>query len=230
MHTCVWVKGKKQQLPSPPTTFTVEDDVREKTGHVIKWKQANPGMEWPNPESPQTEPKIYITKSILFSDAYRSLTKTAMFVYQIFLSKRDMTTIKRNHKKVWVCRNNGEIVFPYSEAEKKYKIRRKQFVKAIDELQQKGFIDITHQGIGGRPPAKGTGDMSTYHIDDRWIDYGTDDFKPARKPRIKDTRKDRGWSLYNRIQQKNAGPKEKNPVYKRKPVLPVTSGQKETCL
>ena len=67
----------------------------------------------------------------------------------------------------------------------------------IDELQQKGFIDITHQGKGGRKPANGTGDVSLYWIDDRWKEYGTNDFRPPRNPRIKDNRKGRGWALYH---------------------------------
>ncbi|MBA7532126.1 hypothetical protein ES705_24352 [subsurface metagenome] len=59
------------------------------------------------------------------------------------------------------------------------------------------MIDITHHGRGGRKPQKGTGDVSRYWIDDRWQNWGTDDFKPPRNPRKKDSRKDRGWALYH---------------------------------
>lgn len=208
--------------------FTVEDDVRQKAALATKWEQANPGLEWANLNYPEDGPKIYITKAMLFSDAYRSLSKTAMFVYQIFLAKRLMTAVKRNRKKVWICTNNGEIVFPYSEAENKYKISRKLFRDAIDELQLKGFIDITHQGKGGRPSKNGDGDMSTYWIDNRWEEYGTDDLKQPRNPRIKDTRQDRGWTLYNKTQREKGRSEVKNQVCKREPVLLVTSEQKGT--
>ena len=71
----------------------------------------------------------------------------------------------------WIIRNNGEIVYPYSEAEKK-RIGRREFRNAIDELIEKGFLDITHQGSGGR-----SGDMTKYFIDDRWKDFGTLSFR-----------------------------------------------------
>ncbi len=103
-----------------------------------------------------------------------------------------MQRVKRNKHKTWKCENNGEIVFTYSEALAKG-YSRQQFVNGIDELQAKGFIDITHQGTGGRKPNNGAGDYTTYWIDDRWEDYGTDDFKPARNPRKKDTRKGQGF-------------------------------------
>ena len=90
--------------------------------------------------------------------------------------------------------NNGELVYPYHEAEENG-FSSKQFRNAIDELQAKGLIDITHRGHGGRKPKEGEGDFTTYWIDDRWIEYGTDDFRPPRKPREKETRKDRGWTL-----------------------------------
>ena len=91
--------------------------------------------------------------------------------------------------------NNGKIVYPYQEAEQKG-FTRQQFRDAIDELQEKGLIDIKHLGKGGRKPAEGTGDVSIYWIDDRWKKYGTDAFRPARNPRTRDTRA-RGWSLIN---------------------------------
>ncbi len=207
---------------------TVEESVRAKIAGVAKWKKENPGLEWVNPGSPQNEPKIYITRSVLFSDALWTLGRAAILVYLVFLSKREMIFTGRSPKKKWVCVNNGEIVFPYSEAENDYKIGRKTFRNAIDELQLKGFIDLTHQGKGGRPPINGGGDMSTYWIDDRWEEYGTDDFRPPRNPRVKDTRQDRGWYLYNKTQREKNRLKEKFPVYEWEPVFPETSGKKGT--
>ncbi|WP_228854683.1 hypothetical protein [Desulfomarina profundi] len=96
----------------------------------------------------------------------------------------------------WIIRNNGEIVYPYSEAEKKG-IGRREFRNAIDELMEKGFLDIAHQGSGGH-----SGDMTRYFIDDRWKDYGTPAFRPPKKPRKKDHRKGRGWSAYHANKKK----------------------------
>ncbi len=98
----------------------------------------------------------------------------------------------------WIIRNNGEIVYPYVEAVNKG-IGRREFRNALDELIAKGFLDITHHGSGGR-----SGDMTKYSIDDRWQDYNTPSFLPAKKPRIKDNRKGRGWSAYHAKKKKSS--------------------------
>ncbi len=170
--------------------------VEERVRKAVQWEKENPGLSWCSPEYPEDEPKIYTTKELLSSEAYRSLGRCSMLIYQDLLAKRIMKNIKRNGKKIWVIENTGEIIYTYSEA-KENGFSGDQFRNAIDELQAKGLIDITHQGKGGRKPAKGTGDVSRYWIDDRWKDYGTDDFRPARNPRKKDTRRDRGWNKIN---------------------------------
>ncbi|MBW2643495.1 MAG: hypothetical protein JRC89_09025 [Deltaproteobacteria bacterium] len=171
--------------------ITVAEDVKQKVANAKKWREANPRIDWFNQEYKTDEGKIYITNELLHSSAYRSLSRVAMLLYQDFLSKRIM---KQVSKKRWVCENNGNIVFPFSEAlEKGYSSN--QFRNGIDELQAKGLLDIAHQGKGGRKPLKGMADVSLYWIDDRWKEYGTDEFRPARNPRKKDTRKYRGWAL-----------------------------------
>jgi len=170
---------------------TVEQNIKQKIAKVKKWEEANPGLCWYNQEYKEEEGKIYITNELLNSVAYRSLSRVAMLLIQDFLSKRIM---KRVSKKRWVCENNGKIVFPFSEAlEKGYSSN--QFRNGLDELQSKGLLDITHQGKGGRKPLKGMADVSLYWIDDRWKEYGTENFRPPRNPRKKDTRQHRGWAL-----------------------------------
>lgn len=179
---------------------TIDEAIDEKIKKVQRWEEANPGLKWCNPEHPEDEPKIYITKELLESSAYRSLSRVALLIYQDFLSKRILKKINRNKQRSWICENNGNIIYPYLEAEEKG-FSRVQFRDGIDELQEKGFIDIKHQGKGGRKPQKGTGDVSLYWIDDRWQKWGTDGFKPPRKPRKKDLRKGRGWALYHNKKQ-----------------------------
>jgi len=178
---------------------TVNENIEKKIEKIKKWEEANPGLSWNNEEHSEKEPKIYITKELLGSPAYRSLSRVAMLLYQDFLDKRIMKPIRRNKRKTWVVENNGQIIFPYAEAvEKGYS--RDQFRNGIDELQTNGFLDITHLGKGGRKPHRGTGDVTLYWIDDRWKDWGTENFRAPRKPRTKDTRKGRGWARYH---QKN---------------------------
>ena len=179
--------------------MSVRDRAQQKVENKAKWLDENPGfggldefIEWISREYPESDPKIYIEKALKDSPAYRALSRIAQLVYLDFLGKRSMKRIKRNNKKVWMIENNGKIVYPYEEAEQRG-ISRSQFRNAIDELQQNGLIDITHQGRGGRKPAEGTGDFTTYWIDDRWEKYGTEDFRPPRHPRKKDTRKGMGF-------------------------------------
>jgi hypothetical protein len=194
-------------------TITVEQNIKQKIAGRKKWIEANPGLSWDNPEISETDAKIYITKDLLESVAYRSLSRVAMLLYQDFLSKRIFRRLGK--PKRWVFENNGNIVFPFGEAlEKGYS--RNQFRNGIDELQAKGLLDIPHQGKGGRKPLKGMSDVSLYFIDDRWKEYGTEDFKPPRNPRKKDTRQGRGWALVM-----NDPKRKKEIMRKRKEIIGV---------
>jgi DNA-binding PadR family transcriptional regulator len=133
---------------------------------------------------------IVLKRALLKSPALRSLNSTSMLVYLDFLSKRKMQKHSRRpgRKPQWYISNNGEIEYTYSEAEKKG-ISRPRFMRALDNLVEKGFIDITHSGSGGVK-----GDKSKYAISERWLDYGTDKF--IKKTRPKDSRNGRGWAAY----------------------------------
>lgn len=170
---------------------SVEQKIKRDIAKAKRWEEANPGDSWVNPYIESAEPKIYIPKEMLESGVYRGLSRVAMLLLQDFLAKRIM---KQVSKKRWHCENNGNIIFPFREAvEKGYS--RNQYRNGVDELQRTGFLDITHQGRGGRKPLKGTSDCSKYLLDNRWKQYGTPEFKPARKPRRKDTSQGRGWAL-----------------------------------
>lgn len=159
---------------------------------------------------------IWFDKELLRSSAFRSLSKWGLLVYLDFLRKRQMVQVKRSKKSdCWLIRNNGEIVYPYSEAEHKG-IGRREFRNAIDELIMKGFLDIAHRGSGGR-----SGDMTKYFIDERWKDHGTSSFRPARNPRVKDSRKGRGWTAYH-------ANSEKIPVTKLTPGKSGSSDKSDT--
>lgn len=170
---------------------TIAERIEKKSKAIKKWEEANPGLSWQSAELETKAPKIFITKEMLESGVYRGLSRVGMLLLQDFLAKRNL---QRASKKRWFIENNGQIIFPFSEAVKKG-FSRDQFRNGIDELQFKGFIDITHQGKGGRKPLKGLSDCSKYLLDDRWKAWGTEEFKPARKPRKKDKRQGRGWAL-----------------------------------
>lgn len=158
---------------------------------------------------------IWFDKDLLRLSAFRSLKKWSIIVYMDFLRKRQMEQVKRAKRSDdWIIRNNGEIVYSYAEAEYKG-IGRREFRNAIDELIEKGFLDIAHQGSGGR-----AGDMTKYFLDDRWKEYGTPTFRPAKNPRRKDTRGGRGWAAFHAKQQES-------PVTKTIPKKVVSSSKSD---
>jgi DNA-binding PadR family transcriptional regulator len=124
---------------------------------------------------------IYLEPGLIDSQSFQKLSGTAKWVYLLFLQRRVMKKTGRKGKEKWFIENNGEIVFSYTEAQKKYGITKPRFQRALKELVEKGLIDVTHHGGGVR------GDFSTYAICERWRDYGTEKFDFKTLP--KDTRK-----------------------------------------
>ena len=124
--------------------------------------------------------KIVIDADLVLSRAFLNLTGAAPQVLLLFLRRRRLVKLGRKGKERWVIENNGNIVFPYAEAENKFGITRPRFQRALDQLVEHGFIDIAHLGGGMMK------DISKYSISDRWLNYGTNNF--IQKHRKKDTR------------------------------------------
>ena len=130
---------------------------------------------------------VSIDSNLFRSDAWISLKgKWTSKVLMEFYCRRQMQKVNKKSKR-WEIINNGEIVFPYRDAQKRFKnengnsISTSTFARALDELVEKGFIDIKYSGGGME------GDISKYSISDRWKKYGTPEF--VKKSRTKDTRK-----------------------------------------
>ena len=121
---------------------------------------------------------IWIERDLLRSKAYHALNKpTSYKVLAIFWTKRQFAKLKRSDKQQWNIINNGQIEFTFLEAERDYGISTGAFRNAIDELREKGFIDIAATGQG---VFKVT---NLYSISDRWRKYGTDEYEPPKARR-----------------------------------------------
>ena len=116
----------------------------------------------------------FVESELILSQAFKELKETGLKVLLVFLLKKPMEKI--NGK--WIPKEEGrEIPFTYSEAEKKHGITRPRFTRALDDLIDKGFIDLKYQGGGMQ------GDQSLYRLSQMWRNYGTDDFKVMRRPK-----------------------------------------------
>ena len=121
---------------------------------------------------------IWIERGLIDSEAFCSLRTTASYVVlMVFLSKRQMVKQRTAKRQQWTIANNGEIVFTYKEAEQEYGISPARFTKALDELIDKGFIDIAGQGMGVHKVE------THFSISKRWRKYGTPDFVKKSRPK-----------------------------------------------
>ena len=134
---------------------------------------------------------IHLDVKLLRSEAFRGLSKWGFLVYLDFLRMRKMVKVRDQ----WIIENNGELVYPYATAEHK-RINRREFRAALNDLINRGFLDIAEYGSGG---VKGS--VSKYRLDERWQRYGKPDFQPAKNPMRKDSRSGRGWQVYNQKKQ-----------------------------
>ncbi len=135
---------------------------------------------------------------------------TALKVLIYFLRRRRMVKVGRKGKQKWVVENNGQIIFTYKEAQKKFGLSKRRFRDALDNLIELGFIDLNHHGGGMM------GDPTLFIISERWRDYGKDCF--ISKVRPKDTR---GLGFTRKNWEERTGKKRKVTI--------KSSNENDTC-
>ena len=114
---------------------------------------------------------LWTDKSLRESSAFRSLHGTALLVLMDFYSKKHM---KKKPRGKHVLTNNGEFVYTYKEAENRG-ISKATFMRALDALIDRGFIDVKVTGAGRYRSE------SRYALSNRWRHWGTDKFVPAKR-------------------------------------------------
>ena len=152
-----------------------------------------------------SQTNLYIDNHWPTSKAFLALkTAAAIQVLLIFCKKRRFARVGRAGKKQYEMINNGELVFTYADAKRKYGFTESRFNRAIDELVEKGFLDIAQTGAG---LFKKT---TFYSLGSRWLKYGTREFKEVVRPKSRHYRF--GFSRGNILGKRR----------KRKIFLPVT--------
>ncbi|MBE3096959.1 MAG: hypothetical protein IMZ44_07485 [Planctomycetes bacterium] len=128
----------------------------------------------------KASPWIFWERDLLKSRAWLDLGGVAPQVYGLFRLRVQVRQAKRDRRQkrtTFEMANNGQIVFPYMEAQRGFGITSPRFRRALEELVENGFLDITHHGGGLE------GDTTKYAISDRWRSYGKPDFKAATLPK-----------------------------------------------
>ena len=113
---------------------------------------------------------IWTDRGLRESPAFRGLTKTALLVLLDFYARRKTD----NRGKRTRMLNNGKLIFTYTQAEE-MGYSRASFQRALTQLTERGFIDVTFTGAGLYRSA------STYALSDRWKHWGTDAFRHRQR-------------------------------------------------
>jgi hypothetical protein len=121
---------------------------------------------------------VYVDRDVIRSAAIRRLSRTALYVFLIFLSKRQVEKVRHaKRSSEWRLVNQGQIEFTYREALARYGIKKNAFTDAIDRLMEVGFLDIAHSGGGMFK------DKNLFGLSDRWRNYGKPDFETSSRPK-----------------------------------------------
>jgi hypothetical protein len=116
----------------------------------------------------KVSPGTWIERETFESKAFLSLRGFAPQLLILMLSKRQFTKYKmKSGKEKRICTNCDSLNFTYTEAQKygknKYKITIPRLKRAFNDLLEKGFIRIIHQGGAYKQ------DKSIYGLSDEWV-------------------------------------------------------------
>ena len=110
------------------------------------------------------QPGTWIEREMFESKTFISLRGFAPQLLILILGKRQFIMHKnKSGKEKRVCTNCDSINFTYIEAKKRYGVEKKRLTRAIEQLLQKGFLRVVHQGGGYKQ------DKSIYALSDNWL-------------------------------------------------------------
>ena len=131
----------------------------------------------------------FIEWELPFSTAYRGLNSHAKDVLWWFWSRRVMEKDQRGR---WGHTNNGELVYTYAQA-KRNGISQPAFTRALDNLLERGFLDIARTGAGQFKA------VTLYALSERWRKFGKPDFIKAERPKKKQWSAEAGFQKSPRL-------------------------------
>jgi hypothetical protein len=149
-------------------------DIKAPRYKLVKKKQDNQFQD----AKLKIKNEIRITADMFYSDAFKSLSRSAIITLMRCLQKRKWEVEGKGRKSKRVYLNNG-FIFPYAEAAF-LDIGTTQHWKNINKLIAVGFLDLVHQG-GWYQKHEREKDYSVYQFSERWRKYGTPEFEEVKK-------------------------------------------------
>jgi hypothetical protein len=125
--------------------------------------------------------KVIVEPEMFYSEAFQSLSKSALITLMRCLQKRTWKKGKVGGKKRTVY-TDDPFKFSYEEAAELLGIGTTQHWKNMTLLIEVGFIDLVHQG-GWYQKYESQRDYSLYKYSDRWRRFGTAEFEKVKKQR-----------------------------------------------
>lgn len=105
----------------------------------------------------------WIERDLFNSKAFINLTGFAPQLLILFYAKRQFeNTGGKSGKKKRICLNHDNLTFTQIEAKKTYGVNSPRFLRAIDQLLEKGFIKIIHYGGAYQK------DKTIYGLSENW--------------------------------------------------------------
>lgn len=117
----------------------------------------------PNTKKLRIRRAAWIESEMLYSEAFRTLPRTAMWMIMRFHQKVTWTYTKVGGRKIRV-RNLDGLTYPASESEA-FGIPRASHYRNMDILYRRGFIDYNHRGGEHRR------DFSRYKLIEDWKEW-----------------------------------------------------------
>jgi len=146
----------------------------------------------------------HVDWEMMESEAFKSLSATAIRVLLRFLQKRKWTPSgKRGNRSRKPIYDNNGLTFTYAEAEA-LGIPTSTFHVSVKALVEVGFLDVAHQGGIYK------NDYSRYNISERWRGYGTPSFQAVVKGRVLQ----QGCDVRARMNKKDATENCNEPLQK----------------
>lgn len=109
-------------------------------------------------------PGTWIERQMFTSEAFLSLRGAAPQLLILFLGKRQFQKIGRKGHEQRICTNCDSLIMTYAEAQK-IGITKTRFLRGIDDLLAKGFLEVKHQGGAWKR------DASRYGLSDFWKEW-----------------------------------------------------------
>ena len=149
-------------------------DIRKPRYKLVTRKQINPFQN----SQFKIQNEIRIKADIYYSEAFNSLSRSAILTLMRCLQKRKWKFEGKHKNKKMVYLDEG-FIFPYAEAAF-LGIGTTQYWKNINKLIEVGFLDIIHQ-CGWYQKHERERDYSVYKLSERWRNYGTNEFVKIEK-------------------------------------------------